>query len=140
MSKKSKIKRPKLTQSSNIKKPKVEFDNVPYDELCPAFSFEFAQDNYCLSEWRSKDIKKLISKFKIFESQTWKDIKLKNILHWHKVDKNGLAVAIPNTLTADIDIYYIKPFGQNTAHRIFGFKDRHNFKFLWFDKNHELYP
>lgn len=135
------IKSPKIEVGKTIKEPNIILEGNSYDSYKPAFSFEHAQGNYCLSNWHKKDIKKLIEKFKIFESKTWNEMKHDNVLRMGLVDKKGLKkVRIPQALTPDVNIYYLKPFGQNTPQRIFGFKERHNFKFLWFDNNHEIYP
>lgn len=116
------------------------FSDFNYNNLKPAFSFEYVQEKYCLSKWENKQIKKLIQELGKFEKHTWNEIFQGSIFKYSKVDKNGLKVAIPSFITPDVDIYYIKPFGSNCSYRVFGIRDRHNFKFLWFDDKHEIYP
>lgn len=115
-------------------------EDINYNNYKPAFSFEYVQEKYCLSKWESKQIKKLIQELGKFEKHTWNDIYQGSIFKYSKVDKNGLKASIPSFITPDVDIYYFKPFGTNTPYRVFGIRDRHNFKFLWFDDKHEIYP
>ena len=95
----------------------------------------------CFTAGRISDrIKGLIDKLKMLETKTWQEIFFMHILDFKPVDKGSLTVKIPENITDDVKILYFKPFGSQNAHRVFGYKDRHNFKFLWFDKNHEIYP
>lgn len=133
-----KIKKVGIANGKRIK-VREDIDSINYNDYVPAFSFLYAQDNYCLSQWESKDIKKLIDRLAKFETKKWSEIHTQSVYQFSKVDKNGLSIKIPNEITDDTNIYYFKPFGQNTPFRVFGIKERHNFKFLWFDKKHEVY-
>lgn len=136
---KNRIKNPNITNMGRIKTPQ-NIDCIRYDDYCPAFSFSYVQKDYCLSKCSSNDIRKLIEKLATLETKNWSEIKSKHIFQFKIVNRNGLKVSIPNVITPDVNIQYFKPFGQNTSFRVFGIKERHNFKFLWFDKNHEIYP
>lgn len=110
---------------------------INYNDLCPAFLFSATQRKFCLSSWEKNRIKVLIDKLSMLESKTWNEIIRSNILHFKQVDKSGLKVSIPPEVTADTQIFY---FRADDSHRVFGYKERHNFKFLWFDKEHKVYP
>ena len=141
MSKRSKIRNPisQVDQLGRIHLPQ-EIENINYNDLQPAFSFEYVQDKYCLSNWDKKSIKRLIDKLGKLEKYKWKDILIQQIFHFKAVDRKGLKVLVPDFITPDVTIYYIKPFGTNTPYRVFGIREGHNFKFLWFDATHEIYP
>jgi hypothetical protein len=141
MGKGSRITTPgELTRGNKIILPGNPFNIENYDNLKPAFSFEYVQGNYCLSKWNNKKIKRLIEELAKFETHTWAEIQRSSIFRYSKVNKNGLTVSIPAFITPDVNIYYLKPFGSNTPYRVFGVREGHNFKFLWFDYKHEVYP
>lgn len=116
------------------------FKSINYNYLKPAFSFEYVQERFCLSKWDNKRIKRLIEELGKLENFTWQEILTQSINHFKVVDKQGLKVDIPRFITPDVKIHYMKPFGTNTPYRVFGIRDGHNFKFLWFDDKHEIYP
>lgn len=129
-----------LRKGKKVLTPDNPYEKVNYNTLKPAFSFEYMQPKYCLSNWEPKQIKKLIKVLVKFEGKTWAEIHSENYLLYSKVNKKGIKVSIPDFITPDMDIYYIKPFGSNNSYRVFGIRKGHNFKFLWFDDKHEIYP
>ena len=143
MSKVSRITNPILTKGKQISlPPEVDvLSLVKYDELTPAFSFEYVQGNYCLSKWDAPHIKRLIEELGKLEKHKWKDIWAQHLFQINKVDPKGLRkVSIPTFITPDVTIFYFKPFGSGNKYRVFGVRTGHNFKFLWFDNKHEIYP
>ena len=140
MSKVGRISNPVAGKGKRIDIPQNVLEFVDYNDLSPAFSFEYVQSDYCLSKWDKERIKRLIEELGKLEKHKWKDIIVNHLFHLKAVDKKGLKVKIPKFITPDVTIYYIKPFGTDTKYRVFGIRDRHNFKFLWFDNKHEIYP
>ena len=139
MSKVSRLKVPIKTSGVFVTSP-FDINSIDYNKLNPAFSFEYVQEDYCLSKWEAKKIKSLIQKLGKLEKHTWSEIQVQLIYQYSKVDKTGIKVKIPDFITPDVNIYYMKPFGSDNKYRIFGIRDKHNFKFLWFDDKHEVYP
>lgn len=134
-----KIKTPTIITTGKLHLPDI-VSSIDYDELTPAFSFEYVQKEYCLSTWQSDKIKRLIEELAKLEKHKWGEIITQHIFQYKAVNKDGLKVSIPKFITPDMKIYYFKPFGKGNAYRIFGIRYRHNFKFLWFDSKHEIYP
>lgn len=134
-----KFKEPQKTTGKHISFPDLS-QQIDYNKLCPAFSFKYMENKYCLSKWESKRIKRLIEVLGKLEGFTWQEITTQNIYHFKVVDKQGLTVSIPNFITPDMNIYYLKPFGTDTKFRVFGIRIGHNFHFLWFDDKHQIYP
>jgi|GEM_PF-3176652 len=125
---------------SKIKLPDDFLDLINYHDFAPAFLFSSVQKNFCLSSWDKGRIKILIEKLSLLESKKWNDILCSRILEFKQVDKTGLKVSTPPEVTDDTTIFYFQPCGSKNSHRVFGYRERHNFRFLWFDKNHEVYP
>ena len=141
MGKPSRLTTPEMMKGKMVTVPFGKGNDINYNDLKPAFSFEYVQPNYCLSKWDNKKIRRLIEELGKFELHTWKQIQQDSVFRYAKVkDRSGIRVPIPRFVTPDVDIYYMKPFGSGCKHRVFGIREGHNFKFLWFDSKHEVYP
>ena len=118
-------------------------DEINYNNLSPAFRFSDIQKDYCLSKWNDKEQKSLIDCLQKMETKNWNEILHyggRPLFGYKKTNKDGIIPNIPENITKDTNIYYFQPKGSNTSYRIFGYREGHNFCFLWFDRKHEVYP
>lgn len=107
-----------------------------YDKETPLFSFKWVCDNHCLlSDWQNKELEQLIKKIKMFESLTWIDLKTHNGLNYKPID--NYIYPLPENVPPDSTIHEFK---VDAGKRVMGIRDGRIFKFVWFDRQHEVVP
>lgn len=135
-----KDKKPKKDRRIRIqveKKPKAK--EKPSDSLTIRWCFS-TFDNYKWTEdnYKHDDFYDIAKHFKDYEGMTWASIKRRD----HPISINKI-IREAQTRLAEIqeeDIDALWRLGFKGLQRLWGIRDNENFRLLWWDPQHKIYP
>lgn len=128
----------RLRDKDVSKAVELDVDVMNDNDQPPVFSFKHVDNNrYRLSEWWGDELDQLVETFKKMESLRWPDIHRHSGLDCKHVEPYEYIAELPEMISPDVKILQIRASKKS---RIFGYRWKHVFRLVWFDKNHDVRP
>lgn len=132
------------SRPSGMKQPRATYSPEDANQMSPVWSIKLFDVH---GQWGREKVANahlwddLFAKLRHFESMTWGDI-LKEKQNHHSIAVGSLAKEARQRLAAmrqdDVDeIFRLRLTGKQ---RVWGIRDRHVLKLLWWDPEHEICP
>lgn len=125
------------SKSSSLLKERSEPVENP-DLKPPLFSFEFMQDDYCVSSCTSDERSNVLSKLRTLSKLTWQQIKQadRHGLGFEIIGRDSFRASIPRFLTPEINLISFRAIGMAP---MVGYRAGRIFHILWIDRDFTVY-
>lgn len=104
----------------------------------PLFSFEFMQEDYCVSACTSDERSSVLSKLRTLSQLTWQQIKQadRHGLGFEIIGRDSFRAAVPRFLTPEINLIAFRAIGLAP---MVGYRSGRIFHILWIDRDFTVY-
>ena len=125
------------------KTPRVDNSLLNNDQLRVTYCFRSFDKHFQLKNQIGQDIPfiEIAERLKQYSQKTWGEI-MRDSKRDHKCDVAGLSKEAQKRLVAIKmdDIAELWRFRFTGTQRLWGIREGHTFRVLWWDPNHEIYP